>query len=54
MVICAFFNDLKMFLVGWCNSTLPCKVQLGLLLASLGQESELCQEVFFSDMKGSY
>lgn len=26
---------------------------LALLLASLGQESELCQEVFFGDMNGS-
>lgn len=54
IVICVLFNDLKMFLLGWCNNILPYKVQFGLLLASLSQESEWCQEVFFSDMNGSY
>lgn len=54
IVICALFHDLKLFLQGWCHNTLPYQVQFGLMLASLGQESELCQEVFFSDMNGSY
>ncbi|CAI9168229.1 unnamed protein product [Rangifer tarandus platyrhynchus] len=46
IIICAF-SDLK-FSLGWCNNTLPYKIQFGLLLVSLGQEHELCQEVFFS------
>ena len=41
------FSDLK-FSLGWCNNTLPYKIQFGLLLVSLGEEHELCQEVFFS------
>lgn len=53
IAICALCNDLQVFFLGWCNNILSYKGLLGLLLASLGQESELCQEVFFGDMNGS-
>lgn len=38
---------------GWRGSTRACPVQFGLLLVSLAQERERCQEVFFPNMNGS-
>lgn len=54
MVIRALFNQLRVFFLGWRHNTLPCRVRLGLMSASLGQESELCQEASLGDVNGPY